>query len=360
MEFFLVLLAPMLWASATLTDKMLVNGSGDDSRPDSLMAVSGFFNIVVGLLFILPVILWKGQFHEITELPMEHMVPLILNGATQTTAMLLFLKALSDEEVSRVDPWFQTIPVFGMLLAYVLINEKLAWFHIAAIGLIATGGWTIMSKGIAGRKVVIYMTTSAFLLAVNDVNFAAHGRQLDTMPAVLLDMAGKALFGLILLVPSKEIWIKLNPESSSERIKVGPCTNAAFKGFVVGLRTKLGLQTLSEAFFISADFFFDRAKLYAPVAIVQGIACTQPMFTILGASLITIIVLAFRKKDRLSVSDKHPSLWSLRQRVTFTFWSLVAKISSHWAPEKQGITFWKKFGGIALIVIGGAIIAVTQ
>jgi len=300
MQFLLILLSPLLWASATLTDKMLVAGGDDDSRPDSLMAISGFFNVVAGVFVILPVIFWKGQFHEIAALPMEHLAPLVLNGATQTAAMLLFLKALAGEEVSRVDPWFQTIPVWGMLLAYLTINERLAWYHVAAIGTIAVGGWVIMSKGIAGRRVVAYMACSAFLLAVNDVTFAAHGRELDTMPAVFLDMSGKAFFGLALLAGQP----------------------AARRGFVVGLRTKLGLQTLSEAFFISADFFFDRAKLYAPVAIVQGVACTQPMFTIVGAALLT------RFAPRL-------------------------------LNEEQGAAFWKKLGGIALIVAGGAVIAAS-
>lgn len=299
-QFLLILLAPLLWASATLTDKMLVAGGGEDSRPDSLMAISGFFNMVAGVLFVLPVILWNGQFHDIVELPVEHIIPLILNGATQTAAMILFLKALAGEEVSRVDPWFQTIPVFGMFFAWLAIDERLAWYHVVAIGTIALGGWIIISKGIAGRRVIACMMGSAFLLAVNDVTFAAHGRELDTMPAVFLDMTGKAFFGLALLAGRPE----------------------ARRGFAMGLRTKLGLQTLSEAFFISADFFFDRAKLYAPVAIVQGVACTQPMFTILGAAFLT------------------------------RFFPRLIK-------EEQGGAFWKKLGGIVLIVCGGAVIAAT-
>ena len=64
-------------------------------------------------------------------------------------------------------------------------------------------------------------------------------------------------------------------------------------------------------------------KLFAPVAIVQGIACTQPMFTILGAALLTKFF---------------PKLLS----------------------EEQGNAFWRKFGGITLIVIGGIVIAVTR
>ena len=332
-NFFLILLAPWLWASATLTDKMLVSGHGEDSRSDSLMAISGFFNVVTGLLIILPIVLWRGQFHEIVELPMEHIAPLILNGATQTAAMLLFLKALTGEEVSRVDPWFQTIPVWGMVLAYLTINEALAWYHIVAIGVIATGGWIIMSKGVAGRKVVMYMTTSAFLLAVNDVTFAAHGRELHTMPAVFLDMSGKAFFGLALLAGQP----------------------AAQRGFIVGLRTKFGLQTLSEALFISADFFFDRAKLFAPVALVQGVAAGQPMFTILGATLIT----RFGPRVMAALVRWKASKFSWRNwrswRKLFAF--IVLKTGIQPFAEEQGVTLWKKFGGIILIVAGGVVIA---
>jgi drug/metabolite transporter (DMT)-like permease len=300
MEFLLILLSPMLWASATLTDKMLVSGDGADSKPGALMAISGFFNLVFGLLILLPILAFNGQIGDIVGMRTEILFPLLFNGITQTVAMILFLKALTIEEVSRVDPWFQTIPVFGIMLAFVFIGESLAWYQVAAIAILAVGGWTIMSKGVAGRKVVGLMVTAAFLLAVNDVVFAKFGRELDTMPAIFCDVTGKAFFGLILLV--------------------GPKTR---QGFVIGLRTKFKLQTISEVLFIAADFFFDRAKLFAPVAIVQGVACTQPMFTIIGAALLTRF-----------------------------FPKLLA--------EEQGVAFWKKLGGISLIVIGGGVIAVTH
>jgi hypothetical protein len=182
----------------------------------------------------------------------------------------------------------------------VFIDEKLAWYHVAAIALLAIGGWIIKSSGKVSRKVIIFMLIASLLLATNDVIFAKFGRSLDMMPAVFCDVMGKALWGLILLV--------------------GPKVR---KGFILGLKSKIRLQSISEVLFISADFVFDRAKIIAPVAIVQGIACSQPVFTILGAALLT---------------------------------KFAPKILS----EEQGGAFWKKLGGIILIITGGFVIAITR
>ncbi len=302
MEFLLTLLPPLLWASATLTDKMLVSGGGDDAKPGALMAISGFFNLLFGTAIILPLLSATGGIRVLASLDAATVLPLLLNGATQTAAMILFLRAITLEEVSRVDPWFQTIPAFGIVLAYGVIGERLVWYQWGAIVLLAVGGWVIKSEGAASWRVVLYMVAASFLLALNDTIFARFGREVGggLWPAIFCDVMGKAVCGLVLLL--------------------GPRTR---RGFVVGLRTKFRLQTVSEVLFIAADFLFDRAKLLAPVAIVQGIACSQPVFTLLGAALLT-------------------------------------RLAPRLIREEQGIAFWRKFGGIALIVAGGAVLATTR
>jgi uncharacterized membrane protein len=293
-EFFLNLLPPMLWAASVLTDKILVKGEGKDSKPAALMAISGLFNLVFGIVVLGPMMLWHGRGVELSV-----MLPLMANGITYITAMILFLTALNLEEASRVDPWFQTIPAFGIILAFSFIGESLEWYHVTAIAVLMVGGWVLKSSGKAKGQVIVLMLIASLLLAVNDVVFAKFGRELDTVPAITCDVAGKAFWGLVLLV--------------------GPKTR---QGFVIGMRTKLGLQSLSEMFAIVADFLFDRAKLFAPVAIVQGLACSQPIFVLVGAALLT-------------------------------------KFLPHLVSEEQGSAFWKKLAGIALIVIGGAALGVT-
>ena len=294
MEFFLNLIPPMLWAAAILTDKILVKGDGEDSKPAALMAISGFFNLVFGIVILGPLMLFKGQLVELSVA-----LPLMANGVTYVVAMILFLKALSIDEASRVDPWFQTIPAFGIILAFAFIGESLEWYHVAAIVVLAVGGWVLKSSGRAKGQAIVLMLVASLLLAVNDVVFAKFGRELDTVPAIAFDVGGKAFWGLVLLA--------------------GPKTR---QGFVIGLRTKLGLQSLSEVLAIVADFLFDRAKLFAPVAIVQGLACSQPLFVLVGAALLT-------------------------------------KFLPHLISEDQGSAFWKKLAGIVLVVVGGSILSIT-
>lgn len=284
---------PLMFASVNIVDKFLVHGSEEDSKPGALLAVTGLFNLIVAML-VGAWIIANGQ-----TISLSLVIPLMLNGAIYVGAMWIYLYIMREEDASRVIPWFQTIPVFGIVGAFVVLQELPKWYEIGAIGLLVIGGFVLSIKnGVAKRKVAALMILTSALVAANDVIFAEFGRQGDAAPAIFADVLGKAVFGLLFLLR-------------------GPSR----RGFLMGLRTKFVIQSGSELVNIGADMFLDLAKLYMPIALVQAACATQPLFVLVGATI-------------------------------------IAKFSPKFSEELQGSQLMK-VAGVLLMVVGGAILAAS-
>lgn len=284
---------PLMFASVNIVDKFLVHGSEEDSKPGALLAITGLFNLIAASL------VGAWMIHIGQSIKLSLLVPLMLNGIVYVSAMWIYLHVLREEDASRVIPWFQTIPVFGVVGAFIVLQELPRWYELGAIGLLVIGGFILSVKnGVAKRRVAVLMVVASGLVAANDVIFAEFGRQADGAPAIFADMLGKSVFGLIFLVH-------------------GP----SCRGFKMGLRTKFGVQSGSELVNIGADMFLDLAKLYMPIALVQAACATQPLFVLVGATI-------------------------------------IAKFSSKFSNELEGNQLIK-VAGVILMVVGGAILAAS-
>ena len=126
------LAGPVLWAISVHLDKYLVERFFKDSD----VAVLLVFTASVGLLF-LPFI-W---FYEpnVTAPGAASIAVIMASGVLYMGAMLLYLRALQTEEASVVAPFFQTSPLFGYGLAYLVLGETLSGRQMIGGVLIITG-----------------------------------------------------------------------------------------------------------------------------------------------------------------------------------------------------------------------------
>lgn len=260
MIFVLLLGPPILFASANLLDNFLVRGSGREaSNPAVLMAIGGIFNL--GAAFCL--------YGECTTLlSLEGFIALaVVNGALFSLAMWFYLIALQMKDASHVVPWFQVIPVFGIVFALIILGELPRWFEIFAIVGVIVGGFALSGIGTTiASRVIALMLLSSGLLAANDVIFAHYGRGLDWVSVLYADMLGKAIWAPAFLL-----------------------SRDARRGVTRGLVSKLGLCSLAELVCILADALFDIGKLHMPVAVVEGSCCLQPFFVVGGAYLCSFL-----------------------------------------------------------------------
>jgi len=257
----LLLSPPILFALANLLDYFLVRGGGrEESNPMALMVIGGIFNLGAAIF------LSSGQ--GMTPLSFESFIALaVVNGALFTLAMWFYLIALKERGAPQVVPWFQVIPVFGIVFAFVVLGELPRWFEILAIVGIIVGG--LMLTGIGNAlvlRVIVLMLLSSGLLAANDVIFAHYGRGLDWVSVLYADMLGKAIWAPVFLL-----------------------SRDARRGVSRGLLNKLGLCSLAEIACILADALFDIGKLRMPVALMEGSCCLQPFFVVGGAYLCSFL-----------------------------------------------------------------------
>lgn len=271
----LTILATSLFALGNLVDKWLVNRPNQKTNttdsPAALVAVGAVF-FLLGAIIIWILFLFKLRLPQINP----NVVGLLLNGLVFSVTIWSYLSALeNDEDIVRVVPFFQLIPVFGIVAGYVFLNEQLGFIAIGAILLLAIGGATLAFKdGYFNTRIVCLMLLSSFMANVNDISFAKFGREIDVLSAFFWDFLGKAVFGLIVLV-RKEIRLQ----------------------FVSTMKTKFGVQAANETIATTADGIFDWVKLFAPVAIVQGLCATQPLFLLVFSVLLSKFLPGIHKED---------------------------------------------------------------
>lgn len=288
--FFLVLLPPILYAVSSILDKVLVDGDEDDAKTSVLLAIGGFFNFLIAIP-ILIFLIYKGGF--------VFSAPLFLNGIIFSIAIFLYLEVLRDNDVDRVIPWFQTIPIFGLFGGIIFLSEIPSILELIGIAIILIAGWAISKKsGGVDKKLIILMLLSSLLIAINDVIFAFFGREMTVSNALFSDIIGKGVVGLaFLLVPH------------------------SLRGFKLALKTKFGLQSVNEVIYALGDAALDIAKLYFPIVIVQAFTSTQPLFTSLGSYI----------------------LKKIRPNIRF----------------EEDVDHLLKYVGIILFVIGGVILSIS-
>jgi drug/metabolite transporter (DMT)-like permease len=285
----------MLFASANLTDSILLRGKESEHQlsPGAIIATSGFFNLLLAIVLGL----WVLVTHRSIEV--GTFLVLVANGLTYVLAIRILLNVMNEEpDTSRAIAWLQVIPVFGTVGAHFVLREVPGWVEVLAIAILVSGGFVLSVKhGVVKRKLMVLMIVSAGLLALNDVVFAKFGRKLDhdMVSAIFVNTSGIAFWGLASLLISQDR-----------------------KDFFRTIKAKLGMRCASEVGFVGADVSMRIALLGTPVAIVQAIGCSQPLFALIGETLL---------------AKRYPDVF-----------------------EAEGKTK-QKFVGIMLTVVGGVLLA---
>lgn len=87
------------------------------------------FTALMGLL-TLPFIAYYGR--TVFEPSAASLALIVLSGILYMGATLFYLHALQSDEASVVAPFFQTVPLFGYVLAYFVLGERLSRLRSAS------------------------------------------------------------------------------------------------------------------------------------------------------------------------------------------------------------------------------------
>ena len=273
MIWLLLFLPPLLFATSNILDKHLTTGEGDESSPETLLVIGGVFNMLLAIPFFIYLVVQGGEIFSI---------PLLLNGILFTGAIWLYLYALKLGETVSVAPWYQIIPVFGLIGGILFLNEIPSTLQFLGIFLVIFGGLaiTVSKEFVLNKKIVFLMLLSSLLISFNDVVFAYYGREIALSTALFSDILGKAIWGVPFLF--------LYKVRSSMKLAI---------------KDKLSVQSINEILFIVGDAIFDIAKIYLPVALVQATANTQPLFVLILSLILYKIAPRYLQEEKESM---HP------------------------------------------------------
>jgi drug/metabolite transporter (DMT)-like permease len=266
---------PVLWAVSIHLDKYLVSRYFAQSS----VAVLLVFTALVGLLLLPPIWFFRPT---VIDLPPGSMALLAFSGLLYMTAIFFYLQALQSEEASVVAPFFQAAPVFGYLLAYVALGERLSGLQMAGGGLIVAGG-TLLSVGLGDRRafkarLIALMLACAFALALTGLIFKIYAIRDEFWTATFWAFAGQALFGGVLLAIA-----------------------GYRRQFVALLRANpapiLTISGLNELINLAGILGARYALLFAPLSLVQAIGSTTSLFVFAIGAAISACYPALGRED---------------------------------------------------------------
>lgn len=147
----LSLIATALWAASNTIDKVVL--SEYIKRPIFCIAIAGFLGFIFAMIGIL-----SFQVQIVSTLPL---ILSLIEGFVYISALLLYFKALSTEEVTRIVPVLQTIPIITLFLSMIFLGEILKPIQYIGIGFIVIGVLGVSFKKRGSR---ILMFNKAFWL----------------------------------------------------------------------------------------------------------------------------------------------------------------------------------------------------
>jgi drug/metabolite transporter (DMT)-like permease len=264
MWLFFAFSGPVLWAISIHLDKYLVGRYFAQTS----VAVLLVFTALLGLLLLPPIWLLRPA---VIELPPGGMALLALSGLLYMTAIFFYLQALQSEEASVVAPFFQAAPLFGYVLAYFVLGERLSAMQMLGGGLIVAGG-ALLSIGLGDRRpfkarLVWLMLACAFALALTGLIFKIYAVRDEFWTATFWTFVGQALFGGVVLAIAgyRRQFLALLRADPVPILAIG------------GLNELINLAGILGARY---------ALLFAPLSLVQAIGSTTSLFVfMIGAGL---------------------------------------------------------------------------
>ena len=279
---------PVLWALSIHIDKYLV----ERYFKHGSVAVLMVFTAIIGAL-ALPFI-WLFQRH-VVSLDLQSMAVIAFSGILYMGAIYFYLQALQTEEASTVAPFFQAAGIFGLILGYLVLGEKLSFLQIIGVLLIIAGSFLLslqFGQGASRVKthLVVLMLTCALAIALSSLIFKFFAVRDEFWTTTFWSFGGQALFGVILML------VAANRRQFAEMMRAN--TNAV-----------LSVNGMNELINLGGNIGMRYTLLFAPLGIVQAISSTTPFFVLFFGVILSLFF---------------PSL--VREEISF---AVLAKVHCH-------------------------------
>jgi uncharacterized membrane protein len=260
------LCGPILWAISTHLDKYLVERYFKDTDVALLLVFTALMGVV-----LMPVIAFfePGVFAQ----DWLSIGLMSLSGLLYMIGITLYLRALQGHDASVVAPFFQSSPLFGYVLAYLVLGETLSGTQLAGGALIIFGVLSVSIVGGNSRerfqwKLAALMLCCGFIMSLSTLIFKAFAIKDEFWATTFWMFAGEALYGVVFL------------SIASYR--------AAFMHLLRSNgKALLAINASNELINLGGALANRYALIFAPLAVVQAVGSTTTLFVFLIAVLLT-------------------------------------------------------------------------
>jgi len=266
--FFIVLFGALLYACTNHIDKYLISRYLQDGRVGALIIFSSIFSI-----FALPII--ALIYHEVLNVSLVDGAILAFNGILVVLAILCYFYAIKRDEASVVVPFYQTIPIFGFVLGYIILGEVITAQQMIAALLIIIGALILSLRLDAGRisfkkAVVFFMLVASLFYAINGVIFKLIALDIGFWPSIFWGLVGKVIVGCFFLFFIRQYRDQFFTMIRKNRVAI------------------LSINSSNETISIIAEGVTQYALLLAPVVLVLLVGSFQPLFVFLIGIILTL------------------------------------------------------------------------
>ncbi|MDD5252028.1 MAG: DMT family transporter [Patescibacteria group bacterium] len=268
---------PVGWAISTHIDKYLVERYFKEGSVVSLMVLTA---LVSGLA--LPFISWFWP--QAMVIPIRDASVIVLTGIGYMVAMVFYLGALQSGEASEVAPLFQTIPLFGLFLGFLLLNELPTSKQGLGALLIVFGSLLLSfhpgqpKRWHLNRRLTGLMLAATFVIALNAAVFKYFAVRTDFWTTTFWELAGEMLFGALVMISVRH---------RREFLKMLRVNTAAL----------LGVNAANELINFGAGICGTYAFMLAPIAVVQAVSSTTTLFVFGFGVILTTLFPKLGRED---------------------------------------------------------------
>lgn len=271
---FFAIAAPALYAVSNFIDKFIIE------KHISNVAVL----TILGGFVALPFAVITLAFRHFPTYPPGQTALILLAGICMELALLPYFKAISLDEVSRVIPVFQLIPVLVLFLSFLTLGERLNPSQLTGFLFVVSGAYLISLKRLGAgmfnlRKSFKWILLASVLWAVPSIIFRFISVQQGFWDAIAYEFLGAAVGAFILLlVPS----LRKGFSDESQRIK----------------KFVWGILVSNEALYLLSRLIGFYAIAIAPaVALASALNGFMPLFSLIYGIILSVWFPAIIKED---------------------------------------------------------------
>jgi drug/metabolite transporter (DMT)-like permease len=197
-------------------------------------------------------------------------------------AMLFYLHALQSDEASVVAPFFQAVPLFGYVLAYFVLGERLSILQITGGALIVAGTLTVSLRfGHPAHRfklrLVLLMLCCGLAAALASLIFKLFAIEVAFWTTTFWMFVGEAVFGAALLC-------------------IGRYRRQLVDLFRSNAAALLSVNGSNELINLGGSLGNRYALMFAPLSIVQAISSTTALFVFAFGVLLSVLFPQFGRE----------------------------------------------------------------